>query len=446
MKENKVSYNFGAKGWGLVCYEIVLLFFMTGLTVDGLNIIVPHMAVFHGWNADTILSISTPAGIIALFLVLFWGKFIKMWGLKKVTVVTMFLAAISMVLYGHSVNIAMYAVMLVLVVTFINAFATTCGFAICANWFPTKKGIVMGFVTIGMNLASALISLILNALSSRFNIATALTIMGGVIAVVAVLILLFVKATPEEAGCYPDNDPEVAALIHKEEAIIKERNIAEISYKEALTNPKVWVFGIAYGCFGLATVGIMSQLVSYFMEVRSFEQQTAILTVTVAAVIGMIGSVLWGIVDQKIGTKWASVAFGVWYFVGIIFLLMPSTACMYIGIFMLGFAIGGNGNFAPSMASYAFGRRDFAVSYSCINMIVGIVRSLSFVVLALLRSAFQGYTVPYVVFAIISLIGGIMLAFVKVQMKVGSWEENEEGTTEDTQKAQKFSGTPEVDA
>ena len=59
----------------------------------------------------------------------------------------------------------------------------------------------MGFVTIGMNLASALISLILNALSTRFNIATALTIMGIVIAVVAVLIQLFVKATPEEAGC-----------------------------------------------------------------------------------------------------------------------------------------------------------------------------------------------------------------------------------------------------
>ena len=89
------------------------------------------------------------------------------------------------------------------------------------------------------------------------------------------------------------------------------------------------------------------------------------------------------------------------------------------------------------MASYAFGRRDFAVSYSCINMIVGIVRSLSFVVLALLRSVFQGYTVPYVVFAIISLVGGIMLAFVKVQMKVGSWEESEEGT---------ISGTPEVEA
>ena len=426
MNENKVSYTFGAKGWGVICYEVVLLFFMTGLTVDGLNIIVPQMAAFHGWNADTVLSISTPAGIIALFLVLFWGKFIKSWGLKKVTVITMFLAAISLILYGHSVNIAMYAVMLVLVVTFINAFATTCGFAICANWFPTKKGIVMGFVTIGMNLASALISLILNALSQRFDITMALTIMGIVIAIVAVLIILFVKATPEEAGCLPDNDPAVAEIIRREEEQAIKDNIQEISYKEALSNAKVWIFGIGYGCFGLATVGIMSQLVSYFMDVRAYSQQTAILTVTVAAVIGMIGSVLWGIVDQKIGTKWASVAFGVWYFVGILFLLMPNSACMYIGIFMLGFAIGGNGNFAPSMASYAFGRKDFAVSYSCINMIVGIVRSMSFVLLALLRSAFNGYTVPYVVFAIISLAGGIMIAFVKVQMKVGSSQKQAE--------------------
>ena len=426
MNENKVSYNFGAKGWGVICYEVVLLFFMTGLTVDGLNIIVPQMAAFHGWNADTVLSISTPAGIIALFLVLFWGKFIKSWGLKKVTVITMFLAAISLILYGHSVNIAMYAVMLVLVVTFINAFATTCGFAICANWFPTKKGIVMGFVTIGMNLASALISLILNALSQRFDITMALTIMGIVIAIVAVMIILFVKATPEEAGCLPDNDPAVAEIIRREEEQAIKDNIQEISYKEALTNAKVWIFGIGYGCFGLATVGIMSQLVSYFMDVRAYSQQTAILTVTVAAVIGMVGSVLWGVVDQKIGTKWASVAFGVWYFVGILFLLMPNSACMYIGIFMLGFAIGGNGNFAPSMASYAFGRKDFAVSYSCINMIVGIVRSMSFVLLALLRSAFNGYTVPYVVFAIISLAGGIMIAFVKVQMKVGSSQKQAE--------------------
>lgn len=420
MDENKVSYNFGKKGWTLICFEVVLLFFMTGLTVDGLNIIVPQMAAFRGWDINVLLSISTPAGIIALFLVMFWGKFIEKFGLKQVTVATMFLAAIATILYGNSVSVAMYAVTLVAMVTLINAFAVICGFAICTNWFPTKKGIVMGFTTIGMNLASACISIILNALTSKSNIAVALTIMGIVIAVVGVLVALFVKATPEEAGCYPDNDPKVAELIHKEELALEQDDAGRLSYLAALKDAKVWIFGIAYGFFGLATVGIMSQLVGYFQEVRGFTLNTALLTITVAAIIGMIGSVLWGVVDQKVGTKLASILFGVWYFIGIIFLILPNMICMYIGIFMLGFAIGGNGNFAPSMASYVFGRKNFAVSYSCVNTIVGIVRSLSFVVLAALRSMTAGYTVPYLVFAVISLLGGLMLIFVKVKGAVGA--------------------------
>ena len=48
MDQNKVSYNFGRKGWTVIGFEIVLLFFMTGLTVDGLNIIVPAMAEYRG--------------------------------------------------------------------------------------------------------------------------------------------------------------------------------------------------------------------------------------------------------------------------------------------------------------------------------------------------------------------------------------------------------------
>ena len=149
--------SFGTKGWTVIGFEIVMLFFMTGITVDGLNTIVPMMAEYHSWNPDVLLSISTPASIIALFACVLWAAFIEKAGLKKTTIITMVLAGISMIAYGNSENIAMYAVSLVCVVTFINAFACNCGFAICANWFPTKKGIVMGITTIGMNLASALI-------------------------------------------------------------------------------------------------------------------------------------------------------------------------------------------------------------------------------------------------------------------------------------------------
>lgn len=405
-------WDFGRQGWTVAIYQVIWFFFMTGMTVDGLNVIVPKIAEFRGWNPDTVLSISTPASIIALFLVMVAGGLAKKFGLKRTTVITMIAAGVVTIIYGNAPSIPVYAVCLVLMVTLINAFSLVLGLSICTNWFPTKKGVVMGFTTIGMNLASALISQILNQLSEHFNIAIAISIMGGVIILVAVLTQIFIKETPEEAGCYPDNDPYVAELLKRQDS--EQGEVSTVTYADALKNPKTWIFGVAYGFFGLATVGIMSQLVGFFQTTKGYNFQAALNVVTIAAVIGIVGSVLWGIVDQKIGTKKTSLIFGIWYCIGILLLLSSNTIIMWLGIVMLGAGIGGNGNFPPSMAALIYGRRDFPICYSVMNTIVGVVRSLSFGVLAILRSISEGYTLPYVVFAIIALVGGLMVIFVNV--------------------------------
>ena len=402
-------WDFGRHGWTVAIYQVIWFFFMTGMTVDGLNVIVPQIAAFRGWNPDAVLSISSPASIIALFLVMVFGGLARKFGLKRTTVVTMIAAGVVTIAYGNAPSIPVYAVCLVLMVTLINAFSLVLGLSICTNWFPTKKGVVMGFTTIGMNLASALISQILNQLSAHFNIAIAISIMGGVIILVGILTQLFIKETPEEAGCYPDNDPYVAEMLKQQG---EQCGVSEITYLDALKNPKTWIFGVAYGFFGLATVGIMSQLVGFFQTTKGYDFQAALNVVTIAAVIGIVGSVLWGVVDQKIGTKKTSVLFGIWYCIGI--LLSSNTAIMVAGIVMLGAGIGGNGNFPPSMAALIYGRKDFPICYSVMNTIVGVVRSLSFGVLAVLRMISDGYTLPYVVFAIIALAGGLMIIFVNV--------------------------------
>ena len=404
-------WDFGRHGWTVAIYQVIWFFFMTGMTVDGLNVIVPQIAAFRGWNPNAVLSISSPASIIALFLVMVFGGLARKFGLKRTTVITMIAAGAVTIAYGNAPSIPVYAVCLVLMVTLINAFSLVLGLSICTNWFPTKKGVVMGFTTIGMNLASALISQILNQLSAHFNIAIAISIMGGVIILVGILTQLFIKETPEEAGCYPDNDPYVAEMLKQQG---EQCGDSEITYLDALKNPKTWIFGVAYGFFGLATVGIMSQLVGFFQTTKGYDFQAALNVVTIAAVIGIVGSVLWGVVDQKIGTKKTSVLFGIWYCIGILLLLSSNTAIMVAGIVMLGAGIGGNGNFPPSMAALIYGRKDFPICYSVMNTIVGVVRSLSFGVLAVLRMISDGYTLPYVVFAIIALVGGLMIIFVNV--------------------------------
>lgn len=405
-------WDFGRQGWTVAIYQVIWFFFMTGMTVDGLNVIVPKIAEFRGWNPDTVLSMSTPASIIALFLVIVFGGLAKQFGLKRTMVGTMFAAGLATIVYGNAPTLAVYAVCLVLMVTLINAFALVLGLSICTNWFPTKKGVVMGFTTIGMNLASALINQILNQLCERSNIAIAISIMGGAIIVVGILTQIFIKETPEEAGCYPDNDPYVAELLKQTGG--EQGEVSTMTYREALKNPKTWAFGVAYGFFGLATLGVMSQLVGFFQTTKGYDFQAALNVVTIAAVIGIVGSILWGIVDQRIGTKKTSIIFGIWYCIGILLLLSSNMIVMGIGIVMLGAGIGGNGNFPPSMAALIYGRRDFPICYSVMNTIVGVVRSLSFGVLAILRAVSDGYTIPYITFAIIALVGGLVIIFVNV--------------------------------
>ena len=74
----------------------------------------------------------------------------------------------------------------------------------------------------------------------------------------------------------------------------------------------------------------------------------------------------------------------------------------------------------PSMTAWAFGRKDFPTCYACVNTIVGIVRSCSFIILAILRGFTSGYAVPYTVFAAVALIGGLMFIFIHVKVAAGN--------------------------
>ena len=403
-------FNFG-KGWGTIIFCLLMFWFYAGMVNDSSNVVAPAVAEKLGIPAGNVLNMGTVAAMVGVIFFFVMGAVNRKIGPRVTSFICLILGGVGYFGMGHANSLAQYAIALCICTIGCMSAGYISGGAFVAQWFPKKKGIVMGITTIGMNLASALINWILSGLSGQFQISGALSILGGVVILLAILLGIFVKATPEEAGCYPDNDPEIAAIIKAEEEGVKE--MEKVSYAGALKNKYVWIFGLGAGCFGLATVGIMSQLVSYFMAARGYELTGALSMLTIAAVIGMVGSWAWGVVDQKLGTQKACMMFGIWYFVGIAFLIAPPTPCMYIGLFMLGGAIGGNGNFLPSLAAQVFGRKDFNVSYACMNMINGIVRSCSFFVLAVLRSMTSGYTVPYMVFAVIAVIGGILIVAVK---------------------------------
>lgn len=415
MGTNKVSYNFGKQGTLLITYSAILLYFMTGLTVDGMNIIVPGFAALKGWNADQLLAIATPASIVALILTSFWGAVVQKFGLRAATTIALFAAAISLVLFGQSSSILMYGIMQTLVITFINCFAVICGFSMVASWFPKKKGIVLGFATMGMNVASATIPMLLTVFSTLFdprgNITHALNIFAAILILIGILNQLFLKTTPEECGLYPDNEAPVHGHLSAQEMNAEPGK--GMSYMKALSSWTIWKLGIAYGLAGMGVVGVMSQLIPYLIGSRGFTLDKALMTMTTAALVGVLGSYLWGLIDQKWGTRFASQAYGIWYAVAIGFLIAPGgTTTLMIGIVMIGLGIGGTGNFPPSMTTYCFGRDDFPTAYSVVNMIMGVIRSAAFIVLGIMRGMTGNTESAYMIFLVLSVISAVAISLI----------------------------------
>ena len=98
-----------------------------------------------------------------------------------------------------------------------------------------------------------------------------------------------------------------------------------------------------------------------------------------AHLCGIVLSVAWGWLDQKIGTKKASFAMLAWFIVSVIMNLIPnSNVTLWISIIMIGGDLGGTANFLVSMTTRIFGRRDFNAAYGVIYPIFSVIRTMAF--------------------------------------------------------------------
>lgn len=405
MRNTSAKSNFGKNGWGLIVLCGCMLFFSTGTTVDGLNATVEGLAVRHGWDTATLLGFSTVSGIVSIIGMFIFGLICDRTGARKMAVFSLIAGGLSYIWYGHVTSVTQYAVALCLVSVFGNVYAWIAGGAYLSTWFPTKKGLALGWATMGNNLASAVIVIIITGLTNIFGgIQWAITAIGICMIGLSAWALFF-PDTPREAGINPDNmtDEEVRTF-HGTPT----ENVSKWTYKKLLLTKEFWLISGGLGLYMLVTVGVMSQLVPRLINI-GFSPGKAIGSMSVCALIGTVGSYAWGVLDQKLSTRVATAVFGVWYGVAIIFNLMPNLACIYISIFMLGVAIGGNANWPVSLVTTVYGHRNFAKVYSLINPCISLLRMLSFAALAVSLKMTGSYSGAYVIFVVMAMVAAVMI-------------------------------------
>ena len=406
--QSNTKSNFGSKGWLMIFFAGVMFYFFAAFVTDGLNVIVSNFSAQHGLDPAYILGLATPASWAGLLGAVVWAWFVDRFGTRVGMLVTGLLGGISYMLYGVVSTGMGFFVVTALANFMAQGFSATVAYNLMANWFPVKKGLALGWATMGQNLASATFVPLFLVLMRYFMLNGTFFAIGIIFIVLSLLGAFLIRNTPEELGCTPDNGSFTQEEI---EANLKELREYQSPWtpKKLLTNKQIWLMSLVFGVYMLVTAGLVSQLIPRLTSC-GWSEAKATGMMTVAAILGLFGSYATGWLDQKIGTKRATVVYGAWYLVALILCALPANDfTLYGSIFFTGIGIGGVGNLYPSLAATIFGRFDFVRAMGVLNPITAIIRSFAFIILSFGLTNLGGYSGAYAIIAVLDLIA-ILLA------------------------------------
>ena len=416
--------KFGKWGWSMIIYTALLYYFWSGIGSDGLNLYPDVFAGMHGWNPDVLLTFATPAGIIAVVGGILFGRMIMKTGVRKMGCFALIVTGVLYGIFGFVSSPAMFFICLTAFMFVSMAFGLICTATLMGNWFPRKKGIALGWATMGAPICTATFVMILSGLYGAFGVSTAHIIVGVVMIILGIATLFWVKDYPSEVGAYPDNLPDGADAFAAQQKEMQEYK-SPFTVGKLLKDKDMWFIAVGFGMLWMVTVGVVSQFVPRMIGVMAPEigpeaaKEKALMMLTIAAVFGIAGSYFWGWLDQKIGTKLASCVYSVSYIVALLLLIFAKVEILtYIAVIFVGLGIGGLLNLMPSMCISVYGRKDFAAANALVSPIASLIQKGAFVILGVTQAVSTGnYTAAYLIFIGIDVVGLILLFLVTNKCK-----------------------------
>ena len=443
--DNKTSVvNFGV-GWVVIIYCLLMFFLYVGMCNDGANITAPNVAHRLGLEQGDIMNMNSLAGIVGVVFFIIVGQINNKIGPRITSGVCCIISGITYIIACNAPSIAVYTIAMCFVYGSIMSAGYVAGGTLVADWFPKKKGVVMGYTTMGHNFASAfyvqLVAILLAPVSTQLsaggndlanvgeNFSAGIVPIGIAAIVLGILGMIFIRNTPQERGINPDN---VSDRVYESEydTTGTEDKTGGWTTGRLLMTKELWLAAITTGFFQICSVGVMSQLVIRNTQL-GFSQQAAMNVMTILALGGVVGSWLVGIIDDAIGTKKTMILFGIWYAIALLlnFTAVDSvTPLVYVSLFMIAMGIGGSANFTTSLPASIFGRHGFDKVNSVIFPIQGAITALCFAVNGVVQIITGGQIrMAYLVFAGVALVNVLLVLLVDEHRFNRDWKAAHKG-------------------
>lgn len=368
--EKKIRW-YGPKQIGIMIFTGLCFLFAASMLGGNNNTVFPMMAEMRGWDVNILNIVSGVGAMLEAIGVLVFSKMIKKIGPRIAIGVSLIITAALMIVFGNTTNV-MVMVVAILVVGLVGAIYDKAGSMILtANWWPTKKGVVLGFSTIGVCCMNLVYVPLMPKLIGGLGLNKAFAVIALLFVVLGLICFAFVRSTPEEAGEYPDGDPAFAEGRKAAEIgrLMKEYK-SPFTLGKLLTNKNVIFLSISSFLAYMCAMGFIASTIPNLIAL-GYTPQFGTAIFAVGGIVSFPGSAIFGAIDQKIGTKKAWTLFLICMTIGFICTLGMGKAAVLAWLAgIIVFAANASlCNLLPSYVATMFGRWDYAAAYTVIGTI-----------------------------------------------------------------------------
>ena len=399
--ETKVKKGYG-KGWALILYAFLAYFTATAVG-SAMNAASGTLSELRGWNAallTSFISLGSIANVVAGFV---FGKLSTKASAKKLSIMCSVIWIAVVVGMGVTTNLWAFAFCLIIA----NGISSALGYQLApvmiSKWFPKRKGIIMGIVTMGIPLCSGFATMMYQAGYAAMGSLGGFLPCIAVLVVALIVLVVFLADDPADKGFNPDNGAEAEA---EEEKGINKESIW--TTQKLLSTPQVWIHGLTLGVQLLFASGLMVQLFPRLLEI-GFDPGMAGMMMLASGLLALPGSYLCGVIDSKIGARKAAYTSYVFGILAMLLNLTGNTVCVWISLVCIGMVVGGAANWPASLCIEEFGD-SFANGYGIIQPMIQVVGAVGPAFFAAFYGMTGSYKIPYICGAVLMFIGLIGFA------------------------------------
>lgn len=315
--------------WCVMVLLTLMQFVYAGLTLSTVTLYMEPILSAHPELSRTAysLTITLNGGANAIISV-FYGKFVEKFGMKTMISVCSLLMIAGVLLYANGTVIWMFYLAAILQgISLCFCSGASCSI-IFSKWFAHSTGTLLSITAIGSGLAGVIFSPIVSNWISTIGWIGSLYINCAIVVFTAVLLIVFLKDSPEKYGIKPMWNDKVKIADESGEIISY-----GVTSKEAYKTIQFWCGTIGIGLFGLIIYGAICNIAVFSSDLGY--DGGIMLSVMYAA--NIILQLPFGILADKLGIRTCMVAYSLMA-IGAVFIYAtaPAIGMMYVGTVLLG--------------------------------------------------------------------------------------------------------------